>query len=149
MATLKPKSFRLKPADVKRNWYHFDASGQTLGKLAVEAAMLLMGKRTPDFTPGVDSGHFVVITNADKVTISGGKAQKKVYRHHTGWVGGLKEISYEEMAEKYPERIVKLAIKRMLPKTRLGRAYLSRLKVYRGSEHDHAAQSPETLTIQS
>ncbi len=147
MAVLKPKSFRLKPADVKRNWYHIDATGKTLGKLAVEAAMILMGKKDPEFTPGVDSGHFLVITNAEKVAISGAKAQKKVYRYHTGWVGGLKEISYEEMQEKFPDRIVKLAIKRMLPKTKLGKAYLSRLKVYAGDDHQHGAQSPETVEI--
>ncbi len=141
------KTFRMRPEDVIRRWYHIDARGQTLGHLAVRAAMILMGKDEPTFTPGVDSGGFVVVTGAEGVKVSGKKRERKIYRHHTGWVGGLVEESFDEISAKKPERIIELAVKRMLPKTKLGRAMVRRLKVYAGDTHPHAAQRPETVTV--
>lgn len=109
--------------------------------------MILMGKDEPTFTPGVDSGGFVVVTGAEHVRVSGKKRERKVYRHHTGWAGGLVEETFDEVHGKKPEKIVELAVKRMLPKTKLGRNMLRRLKVYAGDEHPHVAQQPETVTV--
>ena len=137
----------MRPEDVVRRWYHIDAKEQTLGHLAVRAAMILMGKDEPTFTPGVDSGGFVVVTAAEQVGISGKKRERKLYRYHTGWVGGLVEQSFDEIQSKKPDKIIELAVRRMLPKTKLGRDMLRRLKVYAGNEHPHAAQRPETVTV--
>lgn len=141
------KTFRMRPEDVVRRWYHIDARGQTLGHLAVRAAMLLMGKDEPTFTPGVDTGGFVVVTGAEGVSVSGRKRERKVYRRYTGWVGGLVEETFDEIQDAKPEKIIELAVKRMLPKTKLGRDMLRRLKVYSGDEHPHVAQRPETVTV--
>ena len=118
-----------------------------LGKLAVHAAVALMGKDCPTFTPGVDSGAFIVVTNAESVKVTGKKEADKKYRWHTGYIGGLKEKSLEEMRSEKPEKVVQLAVRRMLPKNKLGRNMLKRLKVYAGADHPHEAQSPQTVTV--
>lgn len=136
-------SFIAKPAEVEHNWLLVDATNKTLGCMAVDIARSLMGKNKPTFTPGVDTGDFVVVVNAAKVRVTGRKDEQKVYRYHTEWVGGLKETSYKEMLEKKPERIIELAVRRMMPKTSLGRSMMKKLKIYAGEEHPHGAQSPE------
>jgi large subunit ribosomal protein L13 len=141
------KTFRIRAEDVRRRWFHIDADGKTLGKLAVKAANILMGKEKPTFTPGVDAGDFVLVTNARKVRVSGRKRDNKVYRHHTLYLGGLVEQPYTEVVEKHPERIIMLAVRRMLPKNTLGKHWLKRLKVYGGTEHPHAAQCPVTIDV--
>ena len=145
MALLRPKTFWQRPADVERRWYFIDATDQTLGRLSVRIARTLMGKDQPTYTPGVDCGDFVVVTNLSKVRVSGRKRAQKVYRHHTGYIGGLKEIPFEELMGRKPERVFELAVRRMLPKSNLGKRLLKRLKVYAGPEHPHAAQQPKPL----
>ena len=147
MAVLKPKSFWLRPADVERRWYHVDATDQTLGKMAVRIANILTGKNSPKFTPGVDSGDFVVVTNASDLKVTGKKQDKKVYRYHTGYIGHLREIPFERMMERKPDRVIQLAVRRMLPKNKLGRKYLSRLRIYAGKEHPHGSQMPQTVKV--
>ena len=132
----------VKPAEVERKWYLLDAAGKGLGHVAAEAAVLLRGKQKVDYTPNVDCGDFVIVINADKAVLTGNKLTQKFYRHHSGWTGGLKEISYGTLMQKRPEFAVKQAVKGMLPKNSLGAAALTRLRVYRGSEHGHAAQKP-------
>ncbi len=141
------KSFLAKPAEVERAWHLVDASQVSLGRMASRIALILQGKHKPSYTPGVDSGDFVVVTNAAKLVVTGRKAQQKVYRYHTGWVGGLKEVPFERMLERHPERIIQLAVRRMLPKTVLGKQMLSKLKVYAGAEHPHQAQDPKALSL--
>lgn len=141
------KTFRLRKEYVERRWYLLDASGLTLGKLAVRVARLLMGKDEPTFTPGVDGGHFVVITNASKVSVTGRKETGKLYRYHTGYIGGLVEKPLAELRTRKPERIVELAVRRMLPKNKLGRDMFKRLKVYGGAEHPHVAQKPAAIPL--
>ncbi|MEJ5230427.1 MAG: 50S ribosomal protein L13 [Pseudothermotoga sp.] len=126
-----------------RKWYLVDASGKVLGRLASQIAKYLMGKNEPTFFPGVDTGNFVVVINADKVVLTGKKLEKKIYYRYSGYPGGLKEQTAKQMLEKYPERLVYLAVKRMLPKAALGDKYLKRLKVYAGNEHPHQAQNPQ------
>lgn len=140
-------TYHAKPGEVAHNWVHIDADGQVLGRLAVEAAMRLMGKHRPTYTPHVDTGEFVVITNAAGVRVTGRKAEQKVYRHHTGYVGGLVERPYAELFASKPEQVVELAVRRMLPKSKLGRKLLSKLKIYPGKEHPHGAQRPETIHL--
>ncbi len=139
------KSFFLKPQDVRRQWYLVDASDQVLGRLAVRVARTLMGKTDPNWTPSTDSGHFVVVTNATKVRVTGRKPECKVYRWHTGHIGGLVEKPLGQLRSERPERLIELAVRRMLPKTRQGRAQFQRLRVYAGAEHEHVAQKPVTL----
>jgi large subunit ribosomal protein L13 len=124
-----------------------DADGQILGRMAVKIAMILMGKTKPIYTPHVDTGDFVVVVNAEKVELSGKKAQTKEYQHYTGYPSGQKTVSYAEMLEKRPERVIELAVRRMLPKNKLAVKMLKKLKVFRGPEHDHAAQKPEKIEI--
>ncbi len=145
MTILRNKTFRMRPQDVERRWWHVDATDQVLGKLAVRVAMTLMGKDRPTVTPGVDTGDFVVVTNAEKVRLTGGKGTGKVHRYYTGYIGGLVEQTYDELRAKKPEKLIELAVRRMLPKTKLGRKMFKRLKVYPGSEHPHAAQAPAEL----
>lgn len=140
-------TFVAKPAEVVRKWYVVDAEGHTLGRLATEIAKVLTGKNKPEYTPFVDTGDFVIVVNADKIRLTGNKMNQKVYRHHTGYPGGLKEVSIKNMLEKHPERVVEKAVKGMLPKTKLGRQMYRKLKVYAGPEHTHQAQQPETLEI--
>ncbi len=128
-------------------WYVVDASKETLGRLAAILAQRLQGKHKPTYTPHVDTGDYFVVINAEKIQVTGGKETKKVYRSHTGFHGGLREIPWQRMAEKHPTEMVHLAVKRMLPKTTLGRAMLKKLKLYAGESHDHHAQRPEPIAF--
>jgi large subunit ribosomal protein L13 len=132
---------------VERKWYVVDAEGQTLGRLASEVAKILKGKHKPVYTPNVDCGDYVIVLNCDKIKVTGKKESRKIYRHHTGWVGNMKEIRYSDLMKKHPERIITHAVRGMLPKNSLGRKMIKKLKVYTGSEHNHQAQKPETLEI--
>ena len=141
------KTFRMRNEDVERQWLHYDADGVVLGKLAVRAAMALMGKHRPTYTPDVDTGDFIVVTNAEKVRVTGKKESGKLYRYHTGYMGGLREQTLADLRASKPEQIIITAVRRMLPKTKLGRNMLKRLKVYPGTEHPHTAQKPVTKTV--
>ena len=136
-----------KKETVQRKWYVLDAAGKPLGRTAVVSAKLLRGKHKPDFTPNVDCGDYVIIINTDKAVLTGNKAEDKYYRHHTGWIGGLKETKYRLLMEKRSDFAMELAVKGMLPKNSIGRAALTRLKLYTGSEHNNAAQKPEAWTL--
>lgn len=138
-------TFFAKPAEVQRKWYVIDASGKPLGRVAVKAADLLRGKLKPEFTPNVDCGDHVIIINAEKAVLTGKKLEKKYYRRHTGYIGGLKEVQYKTLMAEKPELAMELAVKGMVPDTTIGRKALTRLRVYKGSEHIHAAQKPEAL----
>jgi large subunit ribosomal protein L13 len=141
------KTFRMRVEDVQRRWFIIDADGKTLGKLAVKAAGILMGKDLPTFTPGVDTGSFVVVTNATKVRVTGRKKDDKIYRHHTLYLGGLVEKPFKEVIATHPERVIEAAVRRMLPKTTLGKHLFRRLKVYGGKDHPHTAQNPQPIEI--
>lgn len=141
------KTFSAKPQNVEHNWLLLDAEGQTLGRMATEIATRLRGKHKPEYTPHVDTGDYIVVVNAEKVRVTGNKAKAKMYHHHTGFPGGLKSFSFEKLIERSPERVLKLAVKGMLPRTPLGRAMFKKLKVYAGNEHPHAAQQPQTLQL--
>lgn len=136
-----------KKGEIDRKWYVLDAEGKVLGRLASKVATYLRGKTKPVFTPNMDTGDFVIVINADKIRLTGKKLEEKVYYHHTGYPGGLKAQTAKERLNRNPESLIMDAVKGMLPKNRLGRAMLKKLKVYRGSEHPHAAQKPETLNI--
>ncbi len=136
-----------KPADVKREWFVVDAEGKTLGRLATEIARRLRGKHKAEYTPHVDTGDYIVVVNAEKIHVTGKKTTDKMYHHHTGYIGGLKSISFEDQLKKAPQRIVESAVKGMLPKGPLGRAMYAKLKVYAGNAHPHAAQQPQELKI--
>ena len=140
------KTFNSKAETAKHEWYIVDAEGKTLGRLATELATYLRGKNKPEFTPHVDTGDYVVVINAEKVTVTGNKALGKVYQRHTQYVGGLKETRFEEMIARNPVNVIETAVKGMLPKTPLGRAMLRKLKVYAGVDHPHVAQQPKALT---
>ena len=141
------KSYMARPREVERNWYLIDAEGQTLGRLATEIARLLRGKNKPQYTPHVDTGDFVVVVNAEKVVVTGRKAEQKVYYRHTGYPGGLRETSYEVMLGRKPTEILRKAVRGMMPKTRLGRQQLRKLKIYAGPEHPHEAQNPQPYEV--
>jgi large subunit ribosomal protein L13 len=130
-----------------RKWYVVDAAGQTVGRLATEVASLLTGKRNPRWTPFMDMGDHVIVVNARKALFKGSKAEQKVYRRHTLYPGGLREVSVQEQFEKHPERVIELAVKGMLPKNKLGKAMAKKLKVYADANHPHAAQQPQPLDI--
>ncbi len=140
-------SFMANPAKVERKWYVVDATGYTLGRLASEVAKVLRGKNKPVFTPHIDTGDYVVIVNAEKIKVTGKKLDQKIYYHHSEYVGGMKETTLREMLAKKPEKVVELAVKAMLPKGPLGRQMFTKLHVYAGPEHPHAAQKPEALTF--
>lgn len=140
-------SFMANPAKVERKWYVVDATGYTLGRLASEVAKVLRGKNKPVFTPHIDTGDYVIIVNAEKIKVTGKKLDQKIYYHHSDYVGGMKETTLREMLAKKPEKVVELAVKGMLPKGPLGREMFTKLHVYAGAEHPHAAQQPETLTF--
>ena len=141
------KSFLAKKEDVKHNWQIIDADGAVLGRLAAKIAPVLMGKIKPIYTPHVDTGDHVVVINADKIRVTGKKTTSKMYDYYTGFPGGHKYTSLEEMMAKKPEKVIELAVRRMLPKSKLGKAMLKKLKVYRGPEHLHAAQKPEKIEL--
>ena len=136
------KTFMLRKEDVEHKWYVIDAEGETLGRVAAKAAHILRGKNKPQYTPNVDTGDFVIVVNADKITVSGKKETDKIYYHHTGFPGGLRSASFKEMMEKAPTRAIEKAVKGMLPHNTLGDSQFQKLKVYAGAEHPHAAQKP-------
>ena len=141
------KSYMASPATIERKWYEVDATGYTLGRLASEVAKILRGKNKPIFTPFIDTGDYVIITNADKIKVTGKKLEQKVYYRHSDYVGGMKETTLKEMLNKKPEKVIELAVKGMLPKGPLGREMYKKLFVYAGPDHKHAAQKPEVLTF--
>ncbi|MDQ5812203.1 MAG: 50S ribosomal protein L13 [Actinomycetota bacterium] len=141
------KSYMARPLEVERKWYVIDAEGQTLGRLATEIARILRGKNKPQYTPHVDVGDFVVVINADRVLVTGKKAEQKVYRRHSGYPGGMKETGYERMMESKPTEILRKAVYGMMPKTRLARQQFRKLKIYAGPEHPHTAQNPQRLEV--
>ncbi|MGL5758038.1 50S ribosomal protein L13, partial [Plesiomonas sp.] len=130
-----------------RDWYVVDANGKTLGRLATELARRLRGKHKAEYTPHVDTGDYIIVLNADKVAVTGNKRSDKVYYRHSGYIGGMKSATFEEMIAKHPERVIEIAVKGMLPKGPLGRAMFRKLKVYAGATHEHAAQQPQVLDI--
>ena len=139
------KTFMASPATIDRKWYVVDADGCTLGRLASGVASVLRGKNKPQFTPHVDTGDYVIVVNADKVKVTGKKLDQKIYYHHSDYIGGMKETTLREMMNKHPERVIEYAVKGMLPKGPLGRQMYTKLFVYAGPDHKHAAQKPETL----
>ena len=141
------KSFMASPSTIERKWYVVDATGYTLGRLASEVAKVLRGKNKPTYTPHIDTGDYVIVVNADKINVTGKKLDQKIYYNHSEYVGGMKEPTLREMMAKKPERVIELAVKGMLPKGPLGREMYTKLHVYAGPEHDHAAQKPEALTF--
>ncbi|GAB3011689.1 MULTISPECIES: 50S ribosomal protein L13 [Alteromonadaceae] len=141
------KTFVAKPETVKRDWFVVDATDKTLGRLATEIARRLRGKHKPEYTPHVDTGDYIVVINAEKVRVTGNKTQDKMYYSYSGYVGGLKETTFEKLQAHKPELIIERAVKGMLPKGPLGRAMFRKMKVYAGSEHVHAAQQPQVLDI--
>ena len=141
------KSFMATKDTVERKWLLVDADGAVLGRLAAKLAMILMGKTKPTYTPHVDTGDYVVVVNAEKVQVTGRKAQTKEYDYYTHFPGGHKYVSFAEMMGKKPEKVIELAVRRMLPKNKLGVAMLKKLKVYRGQEHEHQAQKPEKIEL--
>ena len=141
------KTYMAHAETVERKWYVVDAEGATLGRLATRVAAVLRGKHKPTFTPNVDTGDFVIVINTDKVVLTGKKLEDKFYRYHSGYIGGLKEIPYKKLMAEKSDLAVYEAVKGMLPKNSLGRAMLKKLRVYKGAEHNHAAQKPEVLTI--
>lgn len=140
-------TYMAKPQEVERNWFVIDASGKPLGRLASEVAKILTGKNKPIYTPHVDTGDYCIVINADKVVLTGKKLDKKFYRHYSGYPGGLKETPYRVMVAKKPEFVIYEAVRGMLPKNRLGRTMIKKLKVYKGSEHKHEAQKPQPLEL--
>jgi len=141
------KTFSAKPETVERDWFVVDATDKVLGRIAADIASKLRGKHKPEYTPHVDTGDYIVVVNAEKVRVTGNKAKDKKYYHHTGYIGGIKEISFEKLIDKAPERVIETAVKGMLPKGPLGRAMLKKLKVYAGEQHPHSAQQPSELTL--
>lgn len=141
------KTFTAKPETVKRDWYVVDATGKTLGRLATELARRLRGKHKPEYTPHVDTGDYIIVLNAEKVAVTGKKRTDKIYYHYTGYIGGIRQATFEELIARHPERVIEIAVKGMLPKGPLGRAMFRKLKVCVGSEHKHAAQQPQVLDI--
>ena len=141
------KSYMARPLEVERKWYVVDAEGKHLGRLATEIVRVLRGKNKPHYTPHVDVGDFVVVVNADRVAVTGRKAQQRVYRRHSGYPGGMKETSYEQMLARKPTEVLRKAVYGMMPKTRLARKQFKKLKIYAGPEHPHSAQDPQTLEV--
>ena len=137
------KTYMANPDKIERKWYVVDAEGQTLGRLAAEVAKVLRGKNKPEFTPHIDTGDNVIVINAEKIKVTGKKLDQKVYYHHSDYVGGMKETTLREMMAKKPEQVIELAVKGMLPKNSLGRSMITKLKIYKGSEHNNQAQKPE------
>jgi large subunit ribosomal protein L13 len=141
------KTVSARKETVTRQWYVVDAAGKTLGRLCTEIANRLRGKHKPEFTPHVDTGDYIVVVNAEKILVTGNKTTDKLYQHHTGYPGGIKTISFNKMVVKSPEMIIEKAVKGMMPKNKLSRAMLSKLKVYAGKDHPHSAQQPSLLEI--
>lgn len=140
-------TYMAKPDDIERQWYVVDAEGQTLGRLATKIATILRGKHKPTYTPHLDTGDFVIVVNAEKVNLTGRKWEQKKYYRHSGYPGGLKEITYDKLVQRNPEFIIEKAVKGMIPHNKLGRQVIKKLKVYAGPEHPHQAQQPEKLEL--
>jgi large subunit ribosomal protein L13 len=143
------KTYVAKPTDRERNWLLVDANGQTLGRLATQIADALRGKRKPEYTPHIDTGDFVVVVNAEKIVVTGSKRTEKLYHRHSGYPGGLKTRTLQEMLDRRPEEVIRLAVRGMLPKNRLARKQLTKLKVYAGPEHPHEAKKPQPMEIRT
>jgi large subunit ribosomal protein L13 len=143
------KTFVATPANRERNWLVVDATGKTLGRLATQIADALRGKTKPEFTPHCDVGDFVIVVNAEKVTVTGNKREAKRYYRHSGYPGGLRSRTFEEMQARRPEEIIRLAVKGMIPRSRLGRQQLRKLKIYAGPDHPHQAQQPQTMEVEA
>lgn len=141
------KTFAAKPSNTKREWLLIDATDKTLGRLATEVAMILRGKNKPEYTPHMDTGDYVVIVNAEKIAITGNKRKAKTYYHYTGYIGGIKSISFEKLIATHPERAIEKAVRGMLPRTPLGRTMFKKLKVYAGETYPHTAQQPKAHNI--
>jgi large subunit ribosomal protein L13 len=148
-STPSAKTYVAKPTDRERNWLVVDANGKTLGRLATQIADVLRGKRKPEYTPHIDTGDFVVVINAEKIAVSGNKRKDKRYYRHSGYPGGLRSRTFEEMLARRPEEIIRLAVKGMMPRNRLARKQITKLKIYAGPEHPHIAQKPQTLEIEA
>ena len=146
-ASVATKTYVAKATDRDRQWLLIDANGLTLGRLATQIADLLRGKLKPEYTPHVDTGDFVVVINAEKISVSGNKLKEKMYRRHTGYPGGLRERTLEEMLERRPEEVIRQAVRGMLPRNRLARQQITKLKVYAGTDHPHVAQKPTKLEL--
>jgi large subunit ribosomal protein L13 len=143
------KTFVATPDTRERTWVIVDANGQTLGRLATQIADALRGKRKPEYTPHIDTGDFVVVVNAEKISVTGNKRSDKLYRRHSGYPGGLKTRTLQEMLDRRPEEVIRLAVKGMMPRNRLARKQLTKLKIYAGPDHPHTAQKPQTMEIES
>ena len=143
------KTYNAKPGEIAREWYVVDADGQTLGRLATQIADVLRGKTKPAYTPHVDTGDFIVVTNVDKIRVTGTKEETKLYHRHSGYPGGLKTRTLNDMLERRPEEVIRIAVKGMLPRNRLARKQLTKLKVYAGPDHPHAAQKPQPMETKS
>ena len=141
------KTYTAKKETTQHSWYVVDATDKTLGRMATEIANRLRGKHKPEFTPHVDTGDYIVVVNAEKVKVTGNKSSDKMYYHHTGFPGGIKSVSFEKMMDKAPERAIEAAVKGMMPKNKLSRSMLAKLKVYAGTEHPHSAQQPQVLEL--
>jgi large subunit ribosomal protein L13 len=141
------KTFSAKPAEVRRDWFVVDATGKTLGRLSTEIAHRLRGKHKPEYTPHVDTGDYIIVVNAEKVRVTGNKLKDKMYHRYTGYIGNLKSVPLEKLLAEHPERAIELAVKGMLPRGPLGRKMLTKLRVFKGPEHDHAAQQPIPLDV--
>jgi LSU ribosomal protein L13P len=137
------KTYAQKASEVQREWYVIDATNQTLGRLATQIATLLRGKHKPTFSPYIDGGDFVIVVNAERIRLTGKKPEQKMYYRHSNYPGGFKAVSFKQLMAKHPERVLRFAVKGMLPKTRLGRQQLTKLKIYAGPKHPHAAQQPK------
>jgi large subunit ribosomal protein L13 len=149
LSSLQMKTFVATPANRERNWLVVDATGKTLGRLATHIADTLRGKRKPEYTPHCDVGDFVIVVNAEKISVTGNKREQKLYHRHSGYPGGLKTRTLDEMLERRPEEVIRLAVKGMLPRNRLARQQLRKLKVYAGPDHPHEAQKPEPMEIEA
>ena len=143
------KTFVAKPSDRQRDWYVVDASGKTLGRLATQIADVLRGKRKPAYTPHIDTGDFVIVVNASRITVTGNKRADKLYYRHSGYPGGLRTRTFEQMITLRPEEVIRLAVKGMMPRNRLARKQLTKLKVYAGPEHPHTAQQPREMELRA
>ncbi len=151
MSNLTPqmKTYSAKPGEIERRWYVVDAEGKTLGRLATQIADTLRGKRKPQYTPHVDTGDFVVVVNAEKIAVTGKKLDEKMYHRHSGYPGGLRSRTLREQLDRQPAEVLRKAVRGMLPRNRLGRAQLTKLKIYAGPEHPHTAQAPEPLELEA
>lgn len=141
------KTYSANPQTVERDWFIVDAQDVILGRLATEIARRLRGKHKPEFTPHVDTGDYIVVINAEKIAVTGNKMQDKIYHHHTGYPGGIKSVNLRKLLETHPTRVIESAVKGMLPKNKLGRSMIKKLKIYAGADHNHQAQQPQTLSI--